>query len=161
MTEPIVIRRHILRYSLTRAIHFVIQYRTALLNRKSDRLRWVQAAPCQASWYKDSIIHIYWANKETHIFLTALLFEYLNNGALENHHLHRGQSIIGTTWNHPRSTLPPGTTSSKDCLIRLKHLWDQWRPSTRTVTETPRRHNTRISTQTMRNHLRRLTLRWN
>ena len=62
-------------------------------------------------------------------------------------------------WNHPRNVLHPGTTPSKDCHIRLKHLWDQWTPSTRTVTETPRRHNVRISTQTMRNHIRRFTLR--
>ena len=62
---------------------------------------------------------------------------------------------IGTTWNHPRSALPPATTPSKDFHIRLKHLWDQWIPSSRTVAETLRRHNTRISTQTMRNFLRR------
>ena len=46
--------------------------------------------------------------------------------------------------------------------ICLKHLWKQWRPSTRTVAETPGCHNTWISTQTMPNHLRRFTLhaRW-
>ena len=57
--------------------------------------------------------------------------------------------------NHPRSALPPGTTPSKDCHIHLK----QWRPSTRTVAETPRRHHAQITTQTMRNNLRRFTLR--
>ena len=66
--------------------------------------------------------------------------------------IHRLQEI-GTTWNHQRSALPPGTTPSKDFHIRLKHLWGQWRPSTRTVVETPRRHNARISTQTMRYYL--------
>ena len=53
---------------------------------------------------------------------------------------HRLQEI-GTTWNHPRSWLPPGTRSSKEWHIRLKHLLDQWRPSTTTVAETPGRHN--------------------
>ena len=43
--------------------------------------------------------------------------------------------------------------------IRLKHPWDQWNPSTRTVAETPGCHNSRISTETMRNHLRRFALR--
>ena len=64
---------------------------------------------------------------------------------------------IGTTWNHPRSGLLPGTTPSKDWHSRLRHLWDQWRPSTRTVAETPGRHDARISTQTMRNHPRWFT----
>ena len=42
-----------------------------------------------------------------------------------------------TTWNHPRRGLLPWTTPSKDSHIRLKHLWVQWRPSRRTVTEIP------------------------
>ena len=67
---------------------------------------------------------------------------------------------IGITCKHPRSRLAPGTTLSKDGHIRLnKHLLDQWRPSTRTVAETPGRHHARILTQTMRNHLRRFKLR--
>ena len=69
------------------------------------------------------------------------------------HHLQE----IGTTWNHPCSGQPPGSTSAQDWHIRLKHLWDQWRPSTRTVTERPARHNARMSTQNMRNRLRRFT----
>ena len=72
--------------------------------------------------------------------------------------IHRLQEI-GSNWNHPRYGLPPGTTPSKDWHIRLKHLWDQWRLSTRTVAETPGRHNARIPTQTIHNHLRRFTLR--
>ena len=59
---------------------------------------------------------------------------------------------IGTTWKHPRGGRPTGTTPSRGGHIRLKHLWHQWRTSTRTVAETPGRHNARISTQTMRNH---------
>ena len=58
---------------------------------------------------------------------------------------------FGTTWNHPRSGLPPGTTPPTDWHIRLKQLWDQCRPSTRSVAETPGRHNARLSTQTMHN----------
>ena len=41
-------------------------------------------------------------------------------------------------WDHMEPTtywLPPGTTPSNDWPIRLKHLWDQWKPSTRTVAE--------------------------
>ena len=64
---------------------------------------------------------------------------------------------IRTIWNHPRIRLPPRTTPSMTWHIRLKHLWDQWRPSTGTVVGKPGRHNGRISTQTMRNH--RLTPR--
>ena len=71
---------------------------------------------------------------------------------------HRPQEIE-TTWNYPRSGLHPGTAPWKDWYIRLKHVWDQWRPSTRTLAETPGRHIARISTQTMHNYLRRLSLR--
>ena len=48
---------------------------------------------------------------------------------------------IGTAWNHPRSGLPPGNMPSKDWLIRLEHLWDPFRPSTRTFAERPGRLN--------------------
>ena len=40
-----------------------------------------------------------------------------------------------TTWNHPHCVLPPRTTLSTGWHIRLKHLWDQWKPSTCTATE--------------------------
>ena len=71
------------------------------------------------------------------------------------HHLQE----VETTWHHPSSGLHPETTPSQNWHIRLKHLWDQWRASTRIVAETTRRHNSRIYMQTMRNHLKRFTLR--
>ena len=49
---------------------------------------------------------------------------------------HRLQDIA-TIWNHPQSGLPAGTMPSKNWHIRLKRLWHQWRPSTRTVAENP------------------------
>ena len=52
--------------------------------------------------------------------------------------IHRLQEI-GTTWYHPRSGRPPGTTLSHDWHIRL--IWNRCRPSTRTVA--PGRHNAR------------------
>ena len=70
---------------------------------------------------------------------------------------HRLQQIW-TTRNHPRIRLPPGTTPSRDWHIRLKHLWDQWWPSSRTVVETPGHYNARISTQAIRDNLSRFTL---
>ena len=36
--------------------------------------------------------------------------------------------------------------------------WNRWRPSTKTITKTPGRHNARIPAQTMLNRLRRFTL---
>ena len=72
---------------------------------------------------------------------------------------HRLQEI-GTTWNHPpRSGLPSRATPSKDWHIRLKHLWDQRRPSTRTAAETPKCHKAQVFKQTMRTNLRRFTQR--
>ena len=63
---------------------------------------------------------------------------------------HRLQEF-GTAWNHPRSRRAPGTTP----VTRLVYSpQTQWRPSTRTIAETP----WRISTQTMRYRLRRFTL---
>ena len=47
---------------------------------------------------------------------------------------HRLQKIANS-WNYPRDGLPPRTKPSKDWHIRIKHIWEQWRPSTRTVAE--------------------------
>ena len=61
--------------------------------------------------------------------------------------------MFGTNRNHPRCGRPPRSILSQAWHIRLKHRWDQWRPSTRTVTETSGRHNARIFTQAMRSVL--------
>ena len=71
-------------------------------------------------------------------------------------------SVVETSptrdWDHLEPStwwVISGTTPSEDWRIGLQ-LWDQWRASRRTVTETPGRHNARLSPQTMCNHLRRL-----